>query len=101
MRVADNNVVGAESGEPAESSHVTLLLFAAARVAAGTRRDTLTASTVAEALAAARDRYGEAFGAVLDGSKVWVNGAPAAPTDPLLPGDEVAILPPVSGGATT
>jgi molybdopterin converting factor small subunit len=38
---------------------------------------------------------------VLSASKVWVNGVePSAGRDtPLGPGDEVAVLPPVSGGA--
>jgi hypothetical protein len=40
---------------------------------------------------------------VLHHSKVWVNGleAPAGRDTPLGPGDEVAVLPPVSGGAVT
>lgn len=80
------------------SVEVTLRLFAAARQAAGTSRQQLTAATVSEALDAARDRFGEQFSAVLDGSRVWVNGEPAKLTDRLRDGDEVAILPPVSGG---
>lgn len=50
-------------------------------------------------LDAARRRYGPAFAAVLDSSRVWVNGdEPERPDAPLRSGDEVAVLPPVSGG---
>lgn len=56
-------------------------------------------STVAEVLSAARERYGAPFGSVLDTAKVWVNGEPAGPDTAVTESDEVAILPPVSGGA--
>jgi sulfur-carrier protein len=36
---------------------------------------------------------------VLPSCKVWVNGEPATSTDPVGDRDEVAVLPPVSGGA--
>jgi sulfur-carrier protein len=74
-------------------------LFAAAREAAGTGRDTIDAATVDEALAIARRRYGDGFAAVLAGCKVWVNGEPVEPGTAIGPDDEVAVLPPVSGGA--
>lgn len=77
---------------------VRLLLFASAREAAGTREVGLTASTVAEVLAAARSRFGTEFSSVLDRSRVWVNGEPARPETVLAEGDEVAVIPPVSGG---
>ena len=76
----------------------TLLLFAAAREAAGTGRDAVDAPTVADVLAEARRRYGEGFAAVLDRSRVWRNGEPATGEEPVGPDDEVAVLPPVSGG---
>lgn len=76
-----------------------LRLFAQAREAAGTGSDTLPGSTVAEVLDGARARYGTDFAGVLDHSRVWLNGAPAAVTSPVADGDEVAVLPPVSGGA--
>jgi molybdopterin converting factor small subunit len=79
---------------------VILLLFAEARVAAGTGREELSARSVAEVLDAARGRHGSRFGAVLERSRVWVNGEPAPPERLLTDGDEVAILPPVSGGST-
>ncbi len=75
-----------------------LRLFASAREAAGTASDTIPGATVRDVLDSARLRYGEGFGAVLDRSKVWVNGEAAANDTPVTDDDEVAILPPVSGG---
>ena len=77
----------------------TLRLFASAREAAGTSRDTVPGGTVAEVLRAATQRYGDAFAAVLDTCKVWVNGEEATPDQSVTDSDEVAVLPPVSGGA--
>jgi len=76
-----------------------LRLFASAREAAGTGRIELPGTTVADVLDAARAELGDRFAAVLDGARVWVNGEPAEPGDPVGPDDEVAVLPPVSGGA--
>ena len=73
-------------------------LFASARDAAGTGRDELPGTTVGEVVTAARERYGAGFDAVLSTSKIWVNGEPAGSDDPIGPADEVAVLPPVSGG---
>lgn len=77
---------------------VRLLLFAAAREAAGTRQVDLTAAAVGDVMDQARERFGPGFAAVLDRSRVWVNGEPAEPATLLSEGDEVAVLPPVSGG---
>jgi sulfur-carrier protein len=46
-------------------------------------------------------RYGTQFAAVLARSRVWVNGDEAADgsSTELHDGDEVAVLPPVSGGS--
>jgi sulfur-carrier protein len=76
----------------------TLRLFAAAREAAGTGRDAVDGTTVADVLDEARRRYGEGFAAVLERSRVWRNGEPATGEEPVGPDDEVAVLPPVSGG---
>jgi molybdopterin converting factor small subunit len=75
-----------------------LRLFAAAREAAGTGRDDVPGSTVGEVLAAARERYGEQFASVLPQCRVWRNGEPTSVDEPVAAGDEVAVLPPVSGG---
>ena len=76
-----------------------LRLFAAAREAAGTGRDTLVGASVGEVLDRAVDRYGPAFAAVLASSRVWCNGEPAERSDLVTDTDEIAVLPPVSGGA--
>ncbi len=75
-----------------------LLLFAAARQAAGTRQVDVAAVTVGDVLDQARARFGAPLAAVLDRSRVWLNGEPTDPSTPLTDGDEVAVLPPVSGG---
>jgi len=76
-----------------------LLLFAAAREAAGTGREVVEGATVGEVLDAARARHGVLFTKVLASSKVWRNGEPAEDDESVGPTDEVAVLPPVSGGA--
>lgn len=76
-----------------------LLLFGPARTAAGTARLALDAPTVSALCDAARARFGPGFAAVLDGSAVWVNGEPLEGDPTLGPADEVAVVPPVSGGA--
>ncbi|HYI61432.1 MAG TPA: MoaD/ThiS family protein [Acidimicrobiales bacterium] len=76
-----------------------LRLFAAAREAAGTATDEVPGETIDEVLVAARARYGSGFADVLAASRVWCNGEPAAGADPVGPADEVAVLPPVSGGS--
>jgi molybdopterin converting factor small subunit len=73
-------------------------MFAQAREAAGTNRDDVPGATVSEVLAAATARYGDAFARVLPTCKVWVNGEPAGPDQAVGAADEVAVLPPVSGG---
>jgi len=75
-----------------------LRLFASAREAAGTGRDELPGDTVEQLLANAVARYGEPFAAVLATSRVWVNGEEGDRATALRAGDEVAVLPPVSGG---
>ena len=76
-----------------------LRLFAAAREAAGTGRADIAGLTVCEVLAEARAQFGDEFAQVLAASRVWVNGQPASDDHPLSVTDEVAVLPPVSGGA--
>ena len=76
----------------------TLRLFAQAREAARTSVDDVPGATVAEVLDAAERRYGAAFADVLGTCRVWVNGEPADPATAVVDADEVAVLPPVSGG---
>lgn len=73
-------------------------LFAQAREAAGTSSEVVDGETVAAVLDGARDRFGREFADVLSSCRVWVNGEPASEGDAVADDDEVAILPPVSGG---
>ncbi len=61
----------------------------------------MDAVTLGDLLDEARSRFGEEFTAVLAGSRVWVDGDEPAdgPATVLTAGSEVAVLPPVSGGA--
>ncbi|MEY4371659.1 MAG: hypothetical protein RL219_428 [Actinomycetota bacterium] len=76
-----------------------LRLFASAREAAGTGRDQVPGDTVADVLRAATARYGHDFAAVLETCRIWVNGDEAEPHQQVTDADEVAVLPPVSGGS--
>ncbi len=78
-----------------------LRLFANLREAAGTARAEIAGSTVGEILDAASVEFGEAFASGLGVANVWVNGEMAERSTPVGPGDEVALIPPVSGGART
>ena len=83
---------------------VRLLLFATAREAAGCSSDTYelpAPATVAGVLDAAIARYGGSFADVLATSGVWVNGEEpeSGRSQVVADGDEIAVLPPVSGGA--
>lgn len=78
-------------------------LFAALREAAGVGEDEIDASTVGELLAEAERRYGTEFSDALPFCRVMVNGVGVGRREgketPLGGQDEVALLPPVSGGA--
>ena len=82
----------------AAGTKVTVLFFAGAREAAGTRRAEFSSLTVAGLIEQLRSAYGRELEALLPACAVWVNGSPAAPATELREGDEVAVLPPVSGG---
>ncbi len=73
-------------------------LFAQAREAAGTSSEVLAGDTVGAVLDGARGRFGDEFAALLNTCTVWVNGEPADESVAVVGDDEVAILPPVSGG---
>jgi molybdopterin converting factor small subunit len=75
-----------------------LRLFGPARQAAGTASITLPGQSVSEIIAAAEERFGEAFSQVVAISNIWLNGEPIEPDTPVNDGDEVAVIPPVSGG---
>lgn len=75
-----------------------LRLFASAREAAGTSQVSIAGATVAEILDRAKHEFGPSFESILPTCRVWVNGEEAAPSTRVEDGDEVAVLPPVSGG---
>lgn len=75
-----------------------LRLFAQAREAAGNGRIDVPDGTVSSVLQFATQTFGEQFGEVVAASQIWVNGEPADPATAVGPNDEVAVLPPVSGG---
>jgi MoaD family protein len=79
----------------------TLRLFANLRESAGTDRVEIDAPTVGDALDEASNRFGERFTAGLASARVWVNGEQADGSTPLTKSDEMALIPPVSGGAAT
>lgn len=80
---------------------VTLRLFAHLRELAGTSRVELHGASVEEVLAAASAKFGERFAAGLQGAAIWLNGETARREDPVEESDELALIPPVSGGAGT
>lgn len=60
----------------------------------------IEAATVGDVLKVAQDRYSDRFADVLGTCRIWVNGEDAELDTAVGPDDEVAVLPPVSGGAT-
>jgi len=76
----------------------TLRLFAAAREAAGTGRASIPGATVQAVIDAAVVEFGPNFARVVESSRIWCNGEQAELADPVNEDDEVAVLPPVSGG---
>jgi molybdopterin synthase sulfur carrier subunit len=80
---------------------VRVRLFAQAREAAGRAHDERAPTTLGALLDDLRASYGVEFSGVLDRARVWVNGDEPVAGDltELRDGDEVAVLPPVSGGS--
>jgi molybdopterin converting factor small subunit len=76
-----------------------LRLFANLRETAGTAKAEFPGATVGDVLDAATAAYGDEFARGMTIAKVWVNGDPAEREDVVTDRDEVALIPPVSGGA--
>jgi MoaD family protein len=76
----------------------TLRLFATVRVAAGTGKVVIDGGTVGDVLANASSKFGAEFESLIPVCRVWVNGDAADFDTEVQNGDEVALLPPVSGG---
>ena len=77
---------------------VTVRLFAALRELAGSSSVEADGATVGEVVQALSARYGERFEAIARVGSAVVGGERADPATPLTEGQEVALLPPVSGG---
>ncbi|MFM8777239.1 MAG: MoaD/ThiS family protein [Actinomycetota bacterium] len=75
-----------------------LRLFASAREVAGTACEDIDGRTVDEVLQRAAERFGADFVAVMSTCRVRLNGEDALGSSAVADSDEVALLPPVSGG---
>ena len=80
---------------------IRVRLFAVLRELAGTAELETGGRTVGELADGLSERYGERFGAIAGVSSFVVNGERASRETVVADGDEVAILPPVSGGRPT
>jgi len=74
-------------------------LFAVLREIAGESEVQADGDTVDEVVQALCDRFGERFTAIVERSQVVVDKETVALDHRLTGGEEVALLPPVSGGA--
>ena len=74
-------------------------MFAALREAADASEVEASGKTVGEVVDALSAAYGERFGSIAAVSSFVVNGERAGRSTVIAEGDEVALLPPVSGGA--
>lgn len=77
---------------------VTVKFFAGAREAAGASSMVVEANSVQEAINAVVSLHGDALARMISISKIWLNGEPAERGTLVSPEDEIAVLPPVSGG---
>jgi molybdopterin synthase sulfur carrier subunit len=59
---------------------------------------TVPGDRVSIVIAAAEEKFGEEFARVVAVSKVWLNGDEVEPDAQVDDDDEVAVIPPVSGG---
>lgn len=78
---------------------IRVRLFAALREFAGASELERRGRTVGEVLDGLSEEFGSRFGDVASVSSVVVNQERATRETPVAEGDEVAILPPVSGGS--
>ncbi len=78
-----------------------LRLFANLRESAGTESVEIDADTVDGVIGQAKERFGARFSAGVEAARVWVNGEQADGSTAVKADDEIALIPPVSGGAAT
>lgn len=77
---------------------ISVRLFAALREIAGSPVIDVEASTVGEVVQELSERYGDRFAGIARAGSAVVGGERADPSRSLGEGQEVALLPPVSGG---
>ncbi|MFN8233459.1 MAG: MoaD/ThiS family protein [Actinomycetota bacterium] len=77
---------------------IRVRLFASLREVAGVSEVRASGRDVGELVDALGERYGERFARVAAVASFVVNGERAERSTPVAEGDEVAVLPPVSGG---
>jgi sulfur-carrier protein len=80
---------------------VRVRLFAALRELAGSGEVLAGGTSVGEIADELGTRYGERFSSIAAVSSYVLNGERARRETPVAEGDELAILPPVSGGGST
>lgn len=78
---------------------VKVRLFAALRELAGASEVEAAGRSAGEVVDALSERYGDRFAQIAAVGSVVVNGERASRATAVAAGDEVALLPPVSGGA--
>ena len=78
---------------------VKVRLFAALRELAGASEVEAEGQTAGDVIDVLSSRYGERFTQIAAVGSVVVNGERASKSTAVAAGDEVALLPPVSGGA--
>ena len=76
-----------------------LRLFANLREIAGVARVEIPSDTVGGVIDAAVEKYGRDFKLGVATARAWINGEPATLSQTVGPGDEVVLIPPVSGGS--
>ena len=77
---------------------IKVRLFAALREMAGSSEVDATGRTAGDLVDELSERYGERFAKVAAVGSIVVNGERADRSTPIAEDDEVALLPPVSGG---
>ncbi|HJL91211.1 MAG: MoaD/ThiS family protein [Acidimicrobiales bacterium] len=75
-----------------------LRLFASVKQMAGTGSVILSGATVSDVVEEASQRYGAEFSDMAKNCRIWLNGNPTEINAPVNDDDEIALLPPVSGG---
>lgn len=88
------------TGGSGDASTITLRYWAAAKAAAGVAEEQVSARTLEEALAGARERHGSRLAAVLEAASLLVDGVRVTPEQHprLADGTVVEVLPPFAGG---